>query len=155
MSPAASFIAFVAAVAVAAFSGSRFKPDAWYRNLRKPTWNPPDAVFAPVWTVLYLAVATAAWLVWRGNGDAWSLALTLWVVQLVLNVAWSWLFFGRHQVAGALIDIVLLLVAIVAFIATSASASGIAAWLFVPYALWVAFAATLNARILALNSGAT
>ena len=149
-----SWIVFAAIVFVAALSGARYRPDDWYRRLRKPDWNPPDKVFAPVWTVLYVGIATAGWLVFDGNGGAWSAALALWCVQIVLNGAWSWLFFRRHSIGAALVDVLLLLAVIVAFIAAAAPISALAAWLFVPYLLWVAFATALNARIYVLSRGA-
>ncbi len=149
-----ALVAFGAAVALAALAGSRFKPDAWYRGLRKPAWNPPDWLFGPVWLALYVAIAFAGWLVWWANADAWSLPLTLWSVQLVLNGAWPWLFFGRHDAKAALIDIGLLLLVIIGFAVTAADYSPAAAWLFVPYAVWVAFATVLNYAIWKLNAGA-
>ena len=80
----------IALVAAAALAGSRFRPDAWYAALRKPAFNPPKGVFAPVWTTLYVAIAVAGWRVWTDNGGAISTALVLWCVQLALNAAWSW-----------------------------------------------------------------
>src|SRR5262245_57634366 len=78
--------------------GSVAKPDAWYRGMNKPSWNPPDWVFAPVWTILFIMMAVAAWLVWSRRGEAdVTLAITLFVVQLGLNALWSWLFFGFHR----------------------------------------------------------
>lgn len=143
----------IALVAAAALAGSRFRPDAWYAALRKPAFNPPKGVFAPVWTTLYVAIAVAGWRVWTDNGGAISTALVLWCVQLALNAAWSWLFFGRHRVGAALVDVAALLAVIGGFIFAAAPISALAAWLFVPYALWVAFATLLNASILALNRG--
>ena len=81
-----SLLAFIAAVALAAFAASRFRPGIWYESLARPTWNPPNWLFAPVWTVLYLAIAIAGWLVWRAlPGPVPRLAILLWVGQLVLN----------------------------------------------------------------------
>ena len=144
---------FLVLVALAAFAGSRFAPDAAYRQMRKPRWNPPDAVFAPVWTILYIGIAVAGWLVWRA-ADGWSDAMTLWVAQLAFNAAWSWLFFGRHQLLAALVDSTLMLVAICGFIVVAAGLSPLAAWLFAPYAAWVAFATALNATLWRMNRGA-
>jgi len=146
-----ALIAFLVVVAAVALMGSRFRPDSWFEALRKPSFNPPKAVFAPVWAVLYLAIAVSGWRAWTEGGHAWTSALTLWVIQLVLNGAWSWLFFGRHRIDLALADIIALLVAIIVYIIAVASQSALAAWLFVPYAAWVAFATLLNASILVLN----
>jgi len=142
---------FVLVTFVAAAVGSRFRPDAWYRSLAKPSWNPPNWVFAPVWTLLYIGIAYAGWLTWRAAGDGWSVVLTLWAAQLVVNALWSWLFFGRHAIAAALADVLTLWVLIAAFIFASRTDAPVAAWLFVPYLAWVSFASALNARILSLN----
>lgn len=124
-----------------------------YRRLRKPRWNPPDAVFGPVWSILYIAIAYAGYLAWHENGSAWSPALAFWIAQLAFNALWSWLFFGRHQRGAALIDSVAMLVAILGFIATVAPISSLAAWLFLPYAIWVGFATVLNGVIWWANRG--
>ncbi len=150
-----AFATFAIITGIGAFIGSRFKPDAWYRNLRKPAWNPPDWVFAPVWGLLYVAIAAAGYLVWWANADSWSVPLLFWGAQVVLNTAWSWLYFGRHNIFGALIDSVALLLMVVLFIATAHLYSPAASWLFVPYALWVAFATVLNATIWRMNEGIT
>ncbi len=128
--------------------------DGWYRTLEKPSWNPPDFVFGPVWTVLYATMAIAAWLVWKQKGfvDA-RVPLTLFAVQLVLNVAWSWVFFGAHQLGWAFVEIVLLWSAIVATTAAFFRRSRVAGWLLVPYLVWVGFAAVLNFTIWRLNVG--
>ncbi|MEZ4388961.1 MAG: TspO/MBR family protein [Candidatus Krumholzibacteriia bacterium] len=95
--------------------GSRFLPGAWYASLAKPAWTPPDAVFGPVWTLLYTLMAIAAWGVWRHAGwQAAGPALGLFVGQLVLSAAWSFLFFGRQRIGLALVDIGLLWLAILA-----------------------------------------
>ena len=147
----ASFFIFSVVVFAVAFGGSRFKPGAWHAALAKPTWNPPNWLFAPVWTVLYLCIALAGWLVWRRAGDVWSTALTFWVLQLAVNGVWTWLFFGRHRVDLALLDIGANLVFIVAFIIAAQPISPLAAILFVPYLAWVCFAAALNAAIWKMN----
>jgi benzodiazapine receptor len=91
---------------VAAFVGSRFMPGEWYTSLAKPSWNPPNALFGPVWTVLYILMAVAAWLVWRRGGfNSAGLALGLFIGQLVLNALWSYLFFGKHRPDLAFLDI--------------------------------------------------
>lgn len=145
-----SLLLFVALVALAASAGALFEPGAWYQHLSKPAWNPPDVVFAPVWTVLYVAIAVAGWLVWRRRGRMVP-ALHLWLAQLVLNWMWSFLFFGLHRPDLALVDIALLLVTIFGFIFSARRHSAVASWLFVPYALWVGFASSLNFAIWQLN----
>ena len=146
-----TLVLFLAIVAVAAASGAWFKPDLWFRGLRKPAWNPPDWAFGVVWPILYVAIAVAGWLVWEESAGQWTPAMTFWTLQIVLNSAWTWLYFGRHHQGLALADSLAMLGAIVGFIATSYAQSPLAALLFVPYAVWVAFACILNATILRLN----
>ena len=130
----------------ATFEGLR----SWYPSLRKPSWNPPNAVFGPVWTVLYLAMAVAVWLVWRTGNDV-AVAVALFAVQLALNVAWSVVFFGRRQVRVALAVIVALWFAIAATLVVFASIDALAGVLLAPYLAWVTFASFLNAAIARLN----
>ncbi len=126
----------------------------WYPTLAKPPINPPNWVFGPVWTVLYIAMGIAAWRVWRADGVFRArVALAAFGVQLALNLAWSFLFFGRHLIGAALIDILLLLAAIIGTLMLFARHDRIAAWLMVPYAAWVAYASVLNGWIWALNRG--
>lgn len=122
----------------------------WYPSLVKPSWTPPSWVFGPVWTVLYALMAVAAWLVWRKAG--WCGALGMFAVQLALNAAWSPLFFGLHRIGLALADIALLWIAIIATLVAFAKQSPLAAWLLVPYLLWVSFATALNFTLWRLNS---
>jgi tryptophan-rich sensory protein len=125
----------------------------WYPNLRVPAWAPPNAVFGPVWTVLYALMALAAWLVWRGaGGPASRPALGLFAVQLGLNAAWSGLFFALRSPGAALAEIILLWCAIGATILSFRRLSALAAGLLVPYLLWVTFAAALNGAIWWMNS---
>ncbi len=146
-----SLLVFISFVALAAVLGSHFGPDPWYIALQKPDWTPPNWLFAPVWTLLYLSVAVAGWLVWRAKNTDRAEPLTLWFVQLVLNALWSWFFFGLHRPDLAFADITLLLLVICGFIARASKTSLSAAWLFLPYALWVGFAAALNFTIWRLN----
>ena len=126
------------------------RPDNWYATLNKPPFNPPNWVFAPVWTALYVMIAIAGWRTWLQTG--WrSRAMMLWLMQMALNFAWTPMFFGAHVPSAALIIIVCLLIAIVGFIRAAWPRDRIAAALFVPYALWVAFASVLNAAIVVLN----
>ncbi len=136
----------------AAAIGARFLPDAWYGGLKKPAWNPPNRVFAPVWTVLYLLMAAAAWLVWSKYGIAAAIVpLAFFVLQLVLNAAWTWLFFGRHEIAAALIDILALWVVILVTMVLFWMRQPLAGILLLPYLAWVSFAGVLNGTIWRLN----
>ncbi len=147
-----SLLVFGVLVGLAAITGGYFRPGAWYRGLTKPRWNPPNFAFPIAWTILYTMMAVAAWLVWSEAG--WPAALVpiaLWVVQLVLNALWSWLFFGLKRMDYALADVALLWLAIAATIAAFWPISSLAGWLLVPYLAWVSFAAFLNATLLRLN----
>ena len=126
----------------------------WYRTVMKPDWNPPNWVFGPVWTMLYVLMGISAWLIWRPDGfKKATLPLTLFAVQLVLNVAWSWLFFGMNQIGWAVVDIVLLWLAIAATAITFFRRSQPAGWLLLPYLAWGTFATVLNFTIWRLNAG--
>jgi benzodiazapine receptor len=133
----------------AAALGARFRPGTWYAGLRKPAWNPPNWLFAPVWTVLYAMMAVAAWLVWRHTGLSSEGAL--FVLQLALNAAWTWLFFGIKRPALALVDIIVLWLAIGATIVAFWNVQLLPGVLLVPYLAWVTFAAALNAALWRLN----
>jgi translocator protein len=143
-----SLVVFLLLVAAAALFGTQFEPGAWHAGLQKPAWNPPNWVFGPVWSLLYVLIAIAGWLAWRARD---RLLLALWGVQLLLNALWSWLFFGLRLPFVALADIVLLLLVIIAFIVVAWPRERAAAWLFMPYAAWVGFATALNAAIALLN----
>jgi translocator protein len=126
--------------------------EGWYDGLAKPPFTPPAALFGPVWTVLYVAMAVAAWLVWRRGGFAQGgAALALWLGQLVLNGLWSVLFFGLRRPTLALVDIAVLLLVLAATIAAFARIRPGAAWLLAPYLAWSGFAAVLNGWIAAAN----
>jgi tryptophan-rich sensory protein len=124
-------------------------PGEWYAGLAKPPFNPPNWVFAPVWTVLYVLIAVAGWRTFERDRSSWP--MKLWWAQLVLNFLWSPVFFAAHRIGLALLVILLLLAAILAFLVMSWRQSRVAAWLFAPYAAWVAFAAVLNGSIWLLN----
>ena len=141
-------------LAVGRFGAAVTQPalDTWYRDLPKPAWTPPDLAFPVVWTALYVAMAVAAWLAWRAathEHRRWGGAATLFVLQLALNAAWSYLFFGLKSPPLALVDAGLLLAAVAATIAAFARLSRAAAWLLVPYPVWVVYAVALNAAIVA------
>lgn len=146
---------FVGACGLAALTGVLFRPGPWFARLRKPAWQPPDWLFAPVWTILYLMIAVAGWLVWRAEGFAGArLALAVYGVQLVLNAAWTPLFFGLHRPDLGFADIVLLWAAIAATIALFHPVSAVAALLLVPYLAWVTFAGALNLAVWRRNPAA-
>jgi len=137
----------------AASLGAFFMPGEWYATLKKPSWNPPDWIFGPVWSALYTMMAVAAWLVWqRGGFVAQRRPLTLFLVQLALNAVWTPLFFGLHRPGLAFAEIVILWLAIAATLAAFRPVSRPAAWLLVPYLAWVSFAAVLNFTLWRLNS---
>lgn len=126
--------------------------DGWYAALQKPSWNPPAWVFGPAWTVLYISMAVAAWLVWREGGwKAQGRALGLFLVQWVLNALWTPLFFGLHRPGLAFAEIVILWLAIAATLAAFWRINKVAGALLVPYLAWVTFAAALNFAIWRLN----
>ena len=146
---------FVAASFTAAAIGGTATSRAvrdWYPTLVKPAWNPPAWLFGPVWTVLYLAMAVAAWLVWRRAGWAGArLALTLFMVQLTLNAAWSIIFFGLRNPGAAVVEVMVLWAAILGTLVLFWQVSVPAGILFIPYLTWVSFAAVLNFSIWRLN----
>lgn len=124
---------------------------AWYASLAKPGFNPPNWVFGPVWTVLYILMGTSLYLVWQHTKSLVNAAVIVFFVQLILNFAWSFIFFKLKSPMVALIDIVLLWLAIVASIILFYHVRKTASWLLVPYLAWVSFAAVLNAAIVRLN----
>lgn len=146
----------VVTFAVSGVAGALTTPEigGWYAGLKKPSFNPPNWIFGPVWTALYVMIAVAGWLAWRGGGLR---PVIFWGVQLALNFFWSILFFAWHRPDWALLDIAGLLVAIVVCIAVfrklpDRKKGTIAAWLMVPYLLWVGFATVLNFSIWRLNA---
>ena len=147
-------LALIAFVALVTGCGSAIglivQPGDWYAGLTKASFNPPDWVFAPVWTILYVLIGIAGWRIWF-RGGLRTAAMKLWIAQLALNFSWTPVFFGAHLPGFALAIIVATLITIVAFIAAAWPRDRLAAWLFVPYALWVAFATALNAAIVVLN----
>jgi len=142
-----AWLAFVAVSFLAALPGAFWPPGAWYESLSKPPWTPPDWVFGPVWSTLYVLMGTAAWMVWRKRGP-----LTPFFVQLALNAAWTPLFFGLHAMLLAFVCIVALGGAIVATMAAFRRVDGRAGALLAPYLLWVSLAGALNFELWRLNS---
>ena len=138
----------------AGWIGSRYMPGEWYEALAKPGWTPPDAVFAPVWSVLYVLMAVAAWLVWSRAGFAGAgVALSLFIVQLVLNALWSYLFFGARRPDLAFLEVILLWAVILLVTVLFWRETRIAGVLMVPYLAWVGFASCLNFALWQMNRG--
>ena len=145
-------LGFIAACFFAALTGALFRPGDWYERLAKPTWRPPNRLFAPVWTVLYFTIAISGWLVWREAGfSGAALPLAMYVLQLVLNAAWTPIFFGLHRPDLGFLDIVLVWLSIIATIALFFPIHTAAALLLLPYLAWVTFAAALNFAVWRLN----
>ncbi len=137
----------------AGWFGSQFKPGEWYQSLHKPIWTPPSLAFPIAWTILYSLMSVAAWLVWKKRGED-SLVLTalvFFLTQLVLNAAWSWVFFGRHQMGWALFEIGVLWLMIALTVYSFLRVNSLAGFLVIPYLLWVSFAFVLNWAIWRMN----
>lgn len=129
--------------------GYRTAPGDWYARLNKPSFNPPNRLFAPVWLILYVLIATAGWIVWVRA--PLSIAMVAWGVQLLLNWLWSPVFFALHRPWLAVLVIAALDAAVVVFLAAAWSIDPVAALLFVPYLAWIAFATLLNVSLARLN----
>jgi tryptophan-rich sensory protein len=152
LSAAVSIVIALSAGAIGGFA-TVSSVATWYPGLNKPAFNPPNAVFGPVWTVLYVLMALAAWRVWRAPAPDGRRrqALVLYGVQLVLNLAWSLIFFGLRRPDLALADIVALLAALIATTAAFWRIDRPAGLMLLPYIAWVAFASALNFEIWRLN----
>lgn len=124
-------------------------PGQWYAGLAKPSFNPPNWIFGPVWTVLYVLIAVVGWRTFERGRGGWP--MRLWWAQLALNFLWSPVFFAAHRIGLALVVILLMLATNLSFIRTVWRQDRMAAWLFAPYAAWVPFASVLNGAILMLN----
>ena len=146
-----TLLPFLVAVAAVALVGGLAAGSAssTYRALELPAFAPPAWLFGPVWSVLYVMIGVAGWLLWRAGG--WDRVMWLWVVQLVLNLLWTPLFFAADLYTLALVEIVVLAASIALLVAWSWRRSRVAAWLLVPYLAWVCFATALNAGIVVLN----
>jgi len=147
-------VVLIAITFCAAGVGAFAMPGAWYASIQKPSWNPPAWIFGPAWTLLYTLMAVAAWMVWkRGGFAAQKGPLTLYFIQLALNAAWSPIFFGAHAMGWALVEIVVLWVAILSTMMSFFRVSKGAGGLLVPYLAWVSFATFLNFTLWRLNAG--
>lgn len=145
-----TYILFIALVmGLGTLSGFANMPGDWYASLQKPFFNPPPWVFGPAWTFLYILIGIAGARVWLRSPA--SSAMQIWFAQLVLNLAWSPVFFGMQSPLLGLIVVVSMLAAILAFIWSARRVDRAAALLFLPYAAWVSFATLLNFSILILN----
>ena len=123
----------------------------WYQSLQKPSFNPPGWVFGPVWGLLYTLMGIALYLLIRQWPQS-RMAVVLFAIQLLLNAAWTPVFFGAHQIGAAMIILIAMWIAIVATMVASWSVSPAATWLLLPYLLWVSFAGVLNGAIWRLNT---
>lgn len=144
-----ALIGWVLLTFLAPLLGAFTPPGAWYQALQKPEWTPPAWLFAPVWTLLYLGMAMAAWLVWKKGMR--SGALRWYIIQWALNAAWTPVFFGAHQIGLALLVMFCLWLAIVLTLRAFWQVSRSAGLLLVPYLLWVSFATLLNVTLWWLN----
>jgi translocator protein len=148
-------VCFAICVAIAALAGIVTEPEiaTWYAELAKPSWTPPREAFPVAWTVLYILIAISLWRLWDRVPPSSGRSQALWffAVQLMLNAAWSPVFFSLHAIEAALVVIVALVIALFGTVLSAARVDGISAWLLVPYLAWVAYATTVNAGILALN----
>lgn len=129
--------------------GMNNMPGDWYATLTNPWFNPPNWIFGPVWSVLYVMIAVAGWRLWENHRKTGAMAL--WWIGLSANFLWSPVFFGMQSIGGALIVVTIMLALVLGFIAMARPLDKLAAWLFVPYAAWVSFATLLNAAIWWLN----
>jgi tryptophan-rich sensory protein len=144
----------VGSLAAGAMGAVATQPGAWYAALDKPAWTPPNWLFGPVWTTLYVLMGVAAWMVWEQRAKLnVTPALALFVAQLAVNALWSWFFFGFHRIGLALVDIVVLWVLILAVVMLFWRARPLAGGLLLPYIVWVSYATALNASIWLRNSG--
>lgn len=150
---AGALVAFAGLTAAAAGFGARYSADSrWYRKLEKPPFQPPPWVFGPAWTVLYGLIAVSGWRVWRRRERPEAkAALRWWGVQLGLNAAWSWLFFGKKRPGVALGDLLALQLASAQYARRAARVDAPAAWLWAPYLAWVTFAGALNEEVVRRN----
>lgn len=150
-----SLLVFLGIGVVAASSGALFRPGEHYERLRFPSWRPPNYLFAPVWTLLYIMIAVSGWLVYEEAGwsDAGRVAMIVYGIHFVLNYLWSVIFFGLRQRGLALFEMALLWLSIVTMIVLFHPISKTAAYLLIPYLCWVSFAFVLNHAMWSLNRG--
>lgn len=151
-----AFIVNIAITLAVGAIGSYFtlhSVNTWYRTIAKPSFNPPDAVFGPVWTTLYILIGISAYLVWqkRAQIEHFPRTIAIYFIQLILNLMWSFIFFYAHQIGVALVEIVFLLVFVIINALVFYKIDKTAGLLFIPYILWVSFASFLTYSIFQLN----
>ena len=154
-----NFVAFIINLAIplsigaigAYFTASSV--DTWYRTISKPSFNPPNGIFGPVWTSLYIMIGISAYLVWqkRARIEQFPRTVAIYLIQLVLNLMWSFIFFYAHELGMALIEIIMLLIVIIINARVFYKIDKTAGLLFIPYILWVSFATVLTYSIFSLN----
>ena len=158
LKPILGLIIWIAVSFCAGLIGSRFTGPAvasWYADTNKPAWTPPNFLFGPVWSALYLMMGVAAWLVWRKAGFSGAPgAIVLFGLQLIANAAWSWIFFGLRRFDLAFFEIVILWALILATVVAFWRHDARAGLLLLPYMVWVSYASALNLAIWRLNNGA-
>ena len=149
----ASMAVFLATVVLAAAIAGSFEAGEWYYSMNKPSWTPPSWFFVPVWVVLYVTMALAAWQVWLTGHYNRLGALTWWLIQLALNVTWSWLFFGLERLGWAWLELGLQIAVVVMCIRAFHLLSKSAAYLMMPYLVWLVFFWMFNLAIWTMNGG--
>ena len=125
--------------------------NGWFQTIEKPSWNPPNWIFSPVWTTLYILMGIAAGIIWHSKDERRNTALMLFILQFLFNLAWSYIFFSRHEPGWAFAEIIIMLVLIITTTLAFYRVKPLAAYLMIPYILWVSFAAVLNGSIWMLN----
>ncbi len=149
-----SLIVFLLLVVLAAAVAGQFTAGVWYyETMQQPAWNPPGWLFGPVWSILYMLMALAAWMIWQTGHRLRNGALAWWLIQLLLNVAWSWIFFGLHRVGFALLEMSLLIGILIMCMQSFRLISRPAAALMLPYLFWLLFGWALNLTIWLMNGG--
>lgn len=151
--PFMTYGAFLAANFVTAISGGLFPPGEWYQQLKKPSWNPPNWLFPVVWLVLYIMIAVAGARVWVAAGVDALFEIMIYALQLILNFLWSAIFFGMRRMDLAFVEVSLLWGSIVWLIVLFHAIDALAAYLLIPYLIWVSIAALLNWSVWRLNVG--
>ena len=149
-----TIIATVSAIVVAGAGGALTEIGPWYRSLKKPSWNPPDWAFGPVWTTIFTLAAIAGVKAWNAAASPGQQACVagFFALNAVLNVAWSFLFFRLHRPDWAMVENVFLWLSVLALIVALAPFSPVSSWLLAPYLVWVSIAAFLNWTIVRMNA---